>query len=71
MDLLAPWHSITAARLLCKGVSPPSVHLSRALLLYFVKIPFLTTPIRHVLGHLLERPSTGCGGVSLVHLDWG
>lgn len=54
MDLLAPWQSITAARLSCKGVSPPLVHLPRALLLYFVRSPILTTPIRHALGYLLE-----------------
>lgn len=54
MDLLAPWQSVPAVWLSRKGVSPPSVPLSIALLLYFVNSPVLKTPIRRVLGHPLE-----------------
>lgn len=57
VDLLAPWQSIPAVRLLCKGVLPPPVHLSLALLLYSVKSPGLKTPIRCVLGHPVEWSS--------------
>lgn len=54
VDLLAPWQSVAAVQLLCKGVSPPSVHLSIALLLDFVKSSVLKTPVRRVLGHSVE-----------------
>lgn len=65
VDLLAPWQSVPAVWLLCKGVSPPSVHLSIALLLYFVNSPVLKTPIRRVLGHPLEWPSKWVMSVGL------
>lgn len=52
MDLLAPWQSAPAVRLLGKDVLPPPAHLSKALLLYFLKSPVLKTPMRRVLDHL-------------------
>lgn len=57
VDLFALWQSVPAVRLLCKGVSPPPVYLSLALLLYFVKRPGLKTAMRHVLGHPMEWSS--------------